>query len=394
MNRNKDISAPRDFINAQRRGRQSIIDVFREKSIYYQEGLAYLDENSNDISSAVEQLRDIGVFDYDGYSNLLYFSEDYEGMLRIRTDTNIADIKKKQNNIVSLISHIKSRKEKNEDYTSEIKAINKNLMNIQKVLILNLQILNDSQLKFKGETNLEIKKNSLNECKEELESLSIALDILDKFLIERKGYLNVELGNDSIKYSVNLLIAEIRNIRGNLIRILMELTKYLIQIEKEMEKIKHINRLYKLKHSGDIYERTNIKEVFNRTKKVSKKIRLHHLYYNDLDLVDTLVVEYKEQNKVIRIEIPKDERIPVKVKSAKDREPIKRVTIGSKAAYLKFVKQDLDLASYLETLEINRKKFISLFIRIILNHNLTLEVNRKENLSINGYIVPTVNKKV
>lgn len=388
----KNNTVANDFINAQTRGKPAILDVCRFSNIQYQEGLPHLD-GDKDISSAIESLREMNVFDYEEHSNLLFLTEDYEKFLKIYSDTNIADIKKKQSNIASSISHIKSRKQKDEDYSSEVNAINRNIINIKKTLKTNLQILNDKQLKYKGESNLQIKKDCLNDCKDELTSLSLALTVLDKFILERKKYFIVELGIESIKYNINSLVEVIRSIRENLVSIINELTKYLIQIEKEIEKIKHINLLYKLKYSGELLEKTNFEEVVSQRKKLSKKPKGSRLYHNDLDLVELLIEHYKDKRgKVIPI-IEKEVLAPKTVTRTKDKPPYERVTISSKAAYTKFMEQEQDLATYLVSINIDRNKYISLFIRIMLNYHLYLDVSKNKTICINDFILPIIKKR-
>ena len=394
MKINKENEIPKRFINAQSRGRESIFEVFRHRNAHYQEGLPYLIDDKTDISSAIEDLREMNVFDYDEHSSQIYMTEDYERFLQIYSDTNIADIKKKQSSIISLINNINARKKEGQDYSSEIRSINRNLMNIKKSLNVNLKILNEMQLKFKGESNLQVKKDNLNDCKTELESLSVAINVLDRFLISKKKYLIVELSTESITHNVNALISELKFIRENIIKILNELTRYLLHIEKEIEKIKHINKLYKIKHSSELYEKTNIENVFRDVKLLPKKIKPINLFYNDYDLVDSLVEVYEEKMKKPLEKMIEPKAAPKKVVSNKNKKTEKRVIVGASIAYKMFIKQDLDLGTYLSTLDIDRKKFISLFIRILLNHNMFLNINRKETLTINKFTVPTVTKRI
>lgn len=394
MKHTRDKSIPNGFINAQYNGKNLIVDTYRERSIYYQDGAPYINDKGVDISNSIDRLREMNVFDYEEYSSVLYLSEDYENFLQISSDTNIAEITKKQSNITTLLLNIKERKKQLQDFFNEENAIIKNLINIGKILHKNLETINDNQLKYKGESNLQIKKDNLNVCKDELESLSHTVSFLDKFLLEKKGPLMLETDSEAIKYNINKLIDEIIAVRENLTTIFNELTKYLIRIEKEIEKIKHINKLYKLKQSGELFEKTNIEKVFNKVRKPIKNKRSAVLHYFDDEMVDAVVNKYEEKyNK--KIEDEKIEKpISKKVKSVTQKKSQTRVTISAKDAYRRFLKQESDLGSFLGTLNIEEKKFISLYIRVISNYHSLLDINTKKRIVVQSYNIPYVMKRI
>lgn len=380
-----------DFINKQNHSKHTIAKIYEYGFVDYQEGMPLVDKNNVDISTSIEKLREMDVLDYDGYNSTLHLTENYEKHLFIFSDTNIAEIDKKIKNISKLIRDIDQRLGASESSLKEERQINSNLRNIKKTILMNISSLNSIQLQFKGESNIEIRKNNLNECKDELEILSKALKRLNTFMRKNTLFLCTKINNEAIKHELNTLKSITTASSSNIIKILNELTMYLNQIEKEAKKIEHINRIYKLKYSNELYEKTDIEEIVRNKIAIIKLKKIKKIYYNDEELVDLVKDKHKTLNNTntAPITIPIETSEPIG--SVSKTVSVQRKTISTKAAYKKFTLQEEDLATFLVSLEIDRKKFIGLFVRIVMGFNAFLHISDNTIITMN-YSVPVIHK--
>lgn len=390
-----DGSIARDFINTQNRVKETIIKVYSEGSVGYQEGSPVFGKDGSDISRSIDKLINMDVLDYDEYNNILLLTENYEKHLSIVSDTNIAEIDKKIKNISKLIRDIKQRKESHESYNRESRQISSNLRNVKKTITSNITNLKSIQLRFKGEQNILVRKNNLVECKDELEALSKSLKRLNSFLKKNSLYLFSEIDNESVKHEINSLKTTIINASANIVEVLNELTRYLNQIELEVKKIEHINLIYKLKHSGEILDKTNIREIVDKKHHISKKRKIKRLYRNDEELRE-FVRECSDAS-LENVAGFKDKKIekPDSLPSIIDKKASIKKTISAKLAYTKYTKDtsDKDLATFISELDIDRKKFIALFARIVMSFDSFLEISNKDKIIVLNYKIPTVRKR-
>ena len=385
---------PKEFIKAQTDAKEAIIDAHFKGSIEYVENIPYYNSNnSKDLSSAIEKLIDFNVFDYDEYSYSLLLSDDYNAHLKTYTDVNIKDIEDKQKTIRKLIRDINIKKKDNNDYFSEIKRINSSFRNIKKIIYRSIESLNEKEMKFKAEVNFEVKKANLYDCKSDLTALSEAVRNTDKFLIDYKSYFIDELGSESISFHINQLAHHIHDVRQNISKTLNELSKYLMHIEKEAKKIERLNHLYKLKVHGELFEKSNIESVLVRLKNIAEPINVKSQYMNDYDLITAIVALAKQNNISISNEIKKEEIKPEAVILDKSKVLQQKMILGTKKVYTSFVKQDRDLASFLKQKNLDKKQFLSIFIRITLQYNKFLIISKDINIEHKGIKVPYITKR-
>ena len=385
---------PKEFIKAQTDAKEAIIDAHFKGSIEYVENTPYYNSNnSKDLSSAIEKLIDFNVFDYDEYSYSLLLSDDYNAHLKTYTDVSIKDIEDKQKTIRKLIRDIHIKKKDNNDYSSEIKRINSSFRNIKKIIYRAIESLNEKEMKFKAEVNFEVKKANLYDCKSDLTALSEAVLNTDKFLIDYKSYFIDEIGSESISFHINQLAHHIHDVRQNISKTLNELSKYLMHIEKEAKKIERLNHLYKLKVHGELFEKSNIESVLVRLKNIAEPINVKSQYMNDYDLITAIVALAKQNNISISNEIKKEEIRPESVILDKSKVLQQKMILGTKKVYTNFVKQDRDLASFLKQKNLDKKQFLSIFIRITLQYNKFLIISKDINIEHKGIKVPYITKR-
>jgi len=385
---------PKEFIKAQNDAKEAIIEAHLKGSIHYTEGVPYYDAKKNkDLSPFIEKLIDFNVFDYDEYSYALLLSDDYNAHLKTYTDVNIKDIEEKQKTIKKLIRDINIKRKDFNDYSSETKKINSIFRSIKKIIYRAIESLNEKEMKFKAEVNFEVKKANLYDCKADLTALSEAVNNTDKFLIESKPYFVDELGNDSVAFHINQLAHHIHDVRENISKTLNELSKYLIQIEKEAKKIKKLNHLYKLKMNGELFEKSNIESVLFRLKNISTPIKVKTQYKNDDELITLIADRAKENNIASSENTKKQEQRPQSVKPSQDKEIKQKMLLSTKKVYKSFIKQDKDLATYLKQKNLNRKQFLSIFIRVTLQYNKFLSISKNEIIEHKGIKVPYIIKR-
>lgn len=385
---------PKEFIKAQNDAKEAIIDAHFKGSIEYMDNIPYYNSTNNkDLSLAIEKLIDFNVFDYDEYSYSLLLSDDYNAHLRTYTDVNIKDIEDKQKIIKKLIRDINIKKSDNNDYSSEIKRINSSFRNIKKIIYRAIESLNEKEMKFKAEVNYEVKKANLYDCKADLTALSEAVTNTDRFLIENKSYFVDELSNESISFHINLLAHHIHDVRENISKTLNELSKYLMHIEKEAKKIEKLNHLYKLKVNGELFEKSNIESVLIRLKSIAEPISVKPQYMNDLELIDAIVNLAKEKNVSVNQEIKKEEIRPESIKLDQNKVPQQKMILGTKKVYSSFIKQDRDLATFLKQKDLDKKQFLSIFIRLTLQYNKFLLISKGITIEHKGIELPYITKR-
>lgn len=385
---------PKEFIKAQNDAKEAIIDAHFKGSIEYMDNIPYYNSTNNkDLSLAIEKLIDFNVFDYDEYSYSLLLSDDYNAHLQTYTDVNIKDIEDKQKIIKKLIRDINIKKKDNNDYSSEIKRINSSFRNIKKIIYRAIESLNEKEMKFKAEVNFEVKKANLYDCKADLTALSEAVTNTDKFLIEYKSYFVDELSNESISFHINLLAHHIHDVRENISKTLNELSKYLMHIEKEAKKIEKLNHLYKLKVNGELFEKSNIESVLIRLKSIAEPINVKPQYMNDLELIDAIVNLAKEKKVSVNQEIKKEEIRPESIKLDQNKVPQQKMILGTKKVYSSFIKQDRDLATFLKQKNLDKKQFLSIFIRLTLQYNKFLKIDKAITIEHKGIELPFITKR-
>ena len=385
---------PKEFIKAQNDAKEAIIDAHFKGSIEYMDNIPYYNSTNNkDLSLAIEKLIDFNVFDYDEYSYSLLLSDDYNAHLQTYTDVNIKDIEDKQKIIKKLIRDINIKKKDNNDYSSEIKRINSSFRNIKKIIYRAIESLNEKEMKFKAEVNFEVKKANLYDCKADLTALSEAVTNTDRFLIEYKSYFVDELSNESISFHINLLAHHIHDVRENISKTLNELSKYLMHIEKEAKKIEKLNHLYKLKVNGELFEKSNIESVLIRLKSIAEPISVKPQYMNDLELIDAIVNLAKEKKVSVNQEIKKEEIRPESIKLDQNKVPQQKMILGTKKVYSSFIKQDRDLATFLKQKDLDKKQFLSIFIRLTLQYNKFLKIDKAITIEHKGIELPFITKR-
>lgn len=375
---------PKDFINAQVRGKELIVRSHELNGVDY-------DKNQ---SVLIENLIDLNVFDYDEYSYTLILTDEYNSHLKIYNNANLEDIVNKKKVIERLAIDINSRIKNNENYDSELKKVAINLRAIKRAIEKNIDTLNDKQIRFKGEVNLNIRMNNLQDCKEDLEVLSESIKIIDTFILENKLFFFENIESESIRFHINKLSAYLRDARKNVRKVLDELTKYLVQIELEAKRIEHIKSIYKLKYSGELYEKTNAEIIFKEVKQIGSKLKINSHYRNDYDFMDQVYDEYKKTQS--HTDKPLDTKQHIKPAPIK-RDTIKETrnpTVSVRVAYLKFIKQDKPLEEFLNTIpNLDRKKYLSLYIRIVINYSNHLHISKKDTVTSRGFILPIVKRK-
>ncbi len=385
---------PKEFIKAQNDAKEAIIEAHFKGSIEYMENTPYYHSaNNKDISLAIEKLIDFNVFDYDEYSYSLLLSDDYNSHLKTYTDVNIKDIEDKEKTIKKLIRDINIKRKDNNDYSSEIKRINSTFRNIKKIIYRAIESLNEKEMKFKAEVNFEVKKANLYDCKADLTALSEAVTNTDRFLIEYKSYFVDELGNESISFHINQLAHHIHDVRENISKTLNELSKYLMHIEKEAKKIERLNHLYKLKINGELFEKSNIASVFTRLKSIAEAKNIKSQYMNNDELISAMIDLAKEKNITVVDEIKKEEQRPEALKVAINKTVQQKMILSTKKVYASFIKQDMDLATFLKQKDLDKKQFLSIFIRLTLQYNKFLKIDKNIHIEQKGLKLPYIIKR-
>ena len=385
---------PREFIKAQNDAKEAIIDAHLKGSIEYMENVPYCNaDKSKILSPAIEKLIEFNVFDYDEYSYSLFLSDDYNSHLKTYTDINIKEIEEKHKIIINLIRDINFKRKDNQLYSSEIKRINSTIRNIKAIIYKAIQAINEKEIKFKAEIHFEVKKANLYDCKSDLIALSEAVRNTDDFLIKYTPYFIDDLGDESVSFHINQLAHHLHDVRENINRALNELSKYLIHVEKEAEKIKKLNHLYKLKLNGELFEKSNIESVFSKLNYIAEAIKIKIQYVNDETLIEKMSILAKEKKMFFDKRLKTEEIIFPPVKPSMQKTEKVKTILSTKKVYTSFIKQEKDLASFLGEKHLTKKQFLSIFIRITLQYSKFLLVSKKQIVEHNRIKLPYVSKR-
>jgi glutamyl/glutaminyl-tRNA synthetase len=166
-----------------------------------------------------------------------------------------------------------------------------------------------------------------------------------------------------------------------------------MHIEKEAKKIEKLNHLYKLKINGELFEKSNIESVLIRLKTIAESINIKSQYLNNDELITAIVSLAKEKNITVIDEIKKEEKRPPAIKVNQGKVVEQRMILSTKKVYNSFMKQDRDLASFLIQKEIDKKQFLSIFIRTTLQYNKFLLISKEINIEHKGIKLPYITKR-
>ena len=320
-------------------------------------------------------------------------SDDYNKHLQTYTDINIQDIIEKQKNIKKLIRDINSKRKVGHDYSTEVKRINSAFRSIKKIIYQVIESLNEKEMKFKAEVNFEVKKANLYDCRNDLTLLSEAVSNTDTFLIEYKAYFVDQLANESLSFHINQLAHHLHDVRENISKTLNELSRYLMHIEKEAKKIEKLNHLYKLKLNGELFEKSNIESVFVNREYKAKAIKVKQHYMNNEELVESIAKIAKKNNITVEEKTPKIEQRPEPKTSLPNEEVQSKKILGTKKVYRSFSEQNKDLASFLIQKDLDKKQFLSIFIRVTLQYNTQLLICKEERVEHKGIKLPYITQR-
>ena len=166
-----------------------------------------------------------------------------------------------------------------------------------------------------------------------------------------------------------------------------------MHIEKEAKKIEKLNHLYKLKVNGELFEKSNIESVLIRLKSIAEPINVKPQYMNDLELIDAIVNLAKEKKVSVNQEIKKEEIRPESIKLDQNKVPQQKMILGTKKVYSSFIKQDRDLATFLKQKDLDKKQFLSIFIRLTLQYNKFLKIDKAITIEHKGIELPFITKR-
>ena len=166
-----------------------------------------------------------------------------------------------------------------------------------------------------------------------------------------------------------------------------------MHIEKEAKKIERLNHLYKLKINGELFEKSNIASVFTRLKSIAEAKNIKSQYMNNDELISAMIDLAKEKNITVVDEIKKEEQRPEALKVAINKTVQQKMILSTKKVYASFIKQDMDLATFLKQKDLDKKQFLSIFIRLTLQYNKFLKIDKNIHIEQKGLKLPYIIKR-
>ena len=373
------------------------------QNIYDYDELDYdgneLEFNGKKLTKQINDLKNIGVLDYDEENfslSLSLQSEDYLNfLLGEAEDTNISVIEQKIHVLKNTIKEYKIRVRADESTAKEEKKIFKLLNHIPSILRLNIKTISSTSVfAYKNESNYEIKMIKLKQCRKDIEALLSAIDEVDKYLKNNKYEFFHKVNNDKIKFAQKRISLNNIKLREAVISLRKDNIKFLNQTIQDGEFFKKLSKLYTMKKENELEKKSDFLEKINNFNFKSKSFSIKSITPDDIgyDIADELRANL-EQRKLESIIAEK--KTYEKIDSNSLSKVKKLSSIDYKVVYNDFRAQEKDLITYLFDCEnIPEEKCEGIMHRIIIKWFKMLEIQQKQRVEINEILYPKIYPRI
>ena len=324
------------------------------------------------------------IIEYDEFNEELSLSSDTEEYYKTRLgqndETNIGLIDEKLSRLEIQLNFYNKRVKSSESTDKEVKLIYKILSQIPSLLKYNLFAITSSSIfAFKSEPNFEIKMDKLKICQDEISQLIDASQNIDEFL-KTQYYFFKAMNNTKISSIILRLKNNSIELEKSFIKLFDDIKNFINQSIKNGEFIKKLQTLKELKDENNLIINTNIQELSKNKLAVSKSVNIRKIHPDDkiLDYIDII-------RKII--ELRKIELNDTKQESVLEYDIDEILTVERKLYnYQKlnkdFLSQDENLILFLLGENIDKKRLLGVFIRMLKNYSSKYEINDEEFIKI------------
>ena len=338
-------------------------------------------------NAKIDEALRLDIIEYDSFDDELSLSSDTEEYYKTRlgqnSETSIGLISEKLSKLHRELKNYDMRVKNLESPDREIKAIYKILNAIPSLLRFNLHALSSSSIfAFKNEPNFEIKMSKLSLCQDEISELTDASKVVDALLDEQYNFFK-SMQDRRINSAVLKLRHNSATIESSFGRLYEDIKNYINQSIKDGEFIKKLQRLKELKDENVLADKTNIMQVLNekeflvadvKEKRLHPDDRIHDFIETITKIIDSRELELKEIKEDKALLFDKTQKVEVQKK-----------LYNYQKLHREFLAQERDLISYLILKEIDQKRLLGVFIRLLKNYS------HKYNIQKNSFI--TIDKR-
>lgn len=320
----------------------------------------------------------LDIIEYDSFDDELSLSSDTEEYYKTRlgqnSETSIGIIGEKISKLRRGLKNYDMRVKNLESPDKEIRAIYKILNAIPALLRFNLHAISSSSIfAFKNESNFEIKMSKLELCQTEISELINASKIVDTLLDEQYNFFK-SMQDRRINSAVLKLRHNSANIESSFGRLFEDIKNYINQSIKDGEFIKKLQCLKELKDENTLGEKTDIEQLISaksiiaddvKEKRIHPDDRVHDFIDTINKIIDSREMELKDIKEDKALLFDKNQKIEVQKK-----------LYNYQKLHREFLAQERDLVTFLISNEIDEKRLLGVFIRLLKNYSHKYHINK------------------
>ncbi len=335
-------------------------------------------------NAKIDEALRLDIIEYDSFDDELSLSSDTEEYYKTRlgqnSETSIGVISEKISKLHRELKNYDLRVKNLESPDREIKVIYKILNSIPSLLHFNLHALSSSSIfAFKNEPNFEIKMSKLSLCQDEISELIDASKVVDALLDEQYNFFK-SMQDRRINSAILKLRHNSATIENSFGRLYEDIKNYINQSIKDGAFIKKLQRLKELKDENSLREKTNITEVLHEKKFIATDVkekrvhpddRIHDFIETITKIIDSRELELKEIKEDKALFYDKTQKIEIQKK-----------LYNYQKLHKEFVAQERDLVSFLIFKEIDKKRLLGVFIRLLKNYSYKYRIQKNSFITI------------
>ena len=337
-------------------------------------------------TSKIDDALYFNIIEYDEFNELFSLSLDTEEYYKTRLgqndETNIGFIDEKLSKLEVQMHFYNTRVQNAEPVEKELQLIYKILSQIPSLLKYNLYAITSSSIfAFKSEPNFDIKMEKLEICESEIKQLIDASLRIDTFLKTNHQFFK------SMKSAkINSIILRLKKnsveLEKSFIKLFDDIKNFINQSIKDGLFIKKLQRLKELKDENRLLSETNIESLAKEKKVVCKATKIKKIHPDDkiLDYIDGIRAII-ESRKIALNDTIKEERLEYDVDEVVE---VERKLYNYQKLHSGFLAQDENLIAYLLSENIDKKRILGVFIRMLKNYSMHYDIDEEKFIQLDA----------
>ena len=347
---------------------------------------------SNYKKAKIDDAIALDILEYDNYDDELTLSSDTKNYYRARLgqddETNIGLVGDKLIKLKRVLQTYNIRTKNNEDVEKDLKTIYQILVQIAPLLNHNLQAISSNSLfAFKNEPNFDIKILNLNISKDEIAQLIEASKDVDDFLQTQHHFFK-SMNDRKITSAILKLKHNSVKLESSFRTLFREIKNFINQTIKDGKFIQKIKKLKELKDDNTLFQKTNIEEHIKEITPLPKTVKEKRLHPDDKihdysEMMQKIIVKREIELKNIKIskEIDYDIQTTISVEKNLYDYP---------SLHKRFLAQEKDLISFLKINNIEDKRLLGVFVRMLKNYSSHYIIENDRFITIDNRIYAEV----